>query len=493
MKKTNLSLLALAFSMGMGSLVQAQQLPLYSSYFFAPYIFNPAMSGSTGVTEATVMHRRQWQDVQGSPETSALMLNGALNKEKVGYSIYGFQDQTDIVKRFGIYGNYAYHVKLSDKSTLSFGLAAGYLNNAINLGEVNVNNPIDPVLFTTPDNRGTFDLNFGINFRYAGFQIGAAVPQLLGSPIKYSENFGGDVQYQLIRHYVFNSQYDFKIQGDRMLLSPMVVVRTAENVPVQIDAGAMFNMRKFGYVGAMYRSDYAVTANLGIHVTDQLTVGYAHDFSTYTYATALGTSNEFMLTYRFGSNSKNERLENELKKLKQDQRRQTEENEELINERLDEFENKLKKQMEANPPQQNANPGNNQGQQGNAQGNPQGQQGGNPNGQQPGQGQQGSQPNNAAAPAGGQTYNPANMANNVTPGSKGYYVVAGVFGSKANADKLMNQLNGKGIQCRSFQDQGNNFYYVYLLKFDSYAEANAAKDSRMNGSYSGDLWIKIVE
>jgi hypothetical protein len=36
-------------------------------------------------------------------------------------------------------------------------------------------------------------------------------------------------------------------------------------------------------------------------------------------------------------------------------------------------------------------------------------------------------------------------------------------------------------------------YYVYLLKFRSYEEADRAKSSGLNGQYSGKLWIKVVE
>jgi hypothetical protein len=50
----------------------AQQLPLYSNYFFTPYMYNPALSGKSGDTELSIVHRRQWTGIQGSPETSAI-------------------------------------------------------------------------------------------------------------------------------------------------------------------------------------------------------------------------------------------------------------------------------------------------------------------------------------------------------------------------------------------------------------------------------------
>ncbi|MDG1758619.1 MAG: PorP/SprF family type IX secretion system membrane protein, partial [Schleiferiaceae bacterium] len=115
-----------------------QQLPIYSSFFFAPQISNPARSGASGFSEMVTMHRQQWQGMEGAPETSALLFNGALNKERVGYSVYAFNDVTDIVHRAGIYGNYAYHVQLAEKSSLSFGLGFGYVSNSFDMASVRV-------------------------------------------------------------------------------------------------------------------------------------------------------------------------------------------------------------------------------------------------------------------------------------------------------------------------------------------------------------------
>lgn len=498
---------------------EAQQIPLYSNYFFSPFIYNPAQSGTDGVTEASLLHRRQWSGIEGGPETSALTVNGALNREKVGYSVYAFTDRTDIVQRTGIYGSYAYHVKLSANNSLSFGLAAGYLDNNIDMDRVRVPDEYDPLLYPNL-RRGNFDLNFGVNLNINGFQLGAAVPQLLGAPVEYSDNYSGPVEYSLIRHFVFNAQYDWEVQGDKRVLSPLVMVRTAPNVPTQIDAGMMFNMKDYGYVGAMYRSNYAITANIGVHLTEALTVGYAYDFSTNTYGTSFGTSHEFMLTYRFGSNSDQERLENEIRRLKDQQRRSADQNEEYVRERLEEFKEELESQQDERMeqaleekmgemtlqqpgrPQQNNGGQQAGGQQGANQQQQGGQQqnntGGNMNGMDPnGGGVQ--QPNNGGAQqAGGNNggitgYPTESYASNVQPGSPGYYVTAGVFGSETNAQRLMRRLQGNGLDVNIFRDRVNGMYYVYLMKFNNYESANNARRSNLNGQYSGSLWVKIVE
>ena len=486
------------------SKISAQQLPLYSNYYLTPFIYNPSQSGTDGSSELTFLHRRQWTDIQGSPETSALAINGSLNEEKVGWSVYAYRDVTDIVSRMGIYGNYAYHLKLADNTTLSFGLGAGYLNNAIDQSAIR-SKDIESIITVTTDNRGNFDLNTGVSLKLADFSLGVAIPQILNPSIEYTQNTTEPINYSLIRHYVINAGYDFRFKGQENILTPLVMIKAAQNVPVQIDVGAIFNLKDYGYLGAMYRSDYAVTANVGLNLTDALTLGYAYDFSTNTFASNLGTSHEFMLRYSFGSDKKMDRLEREQKKLKKDQRKLKDQIEEEMDERMaeklgdlekelqkkiDEAEEKLKNIPTGTNPDQSGDP--NQGRTQNPRTNRDPNQNGDPNqGVDPNQNRD---PNQTYDPnQNDNSYSPRNQPQNVEPGSNGYYVVAGVFGSQANAQKLVNKLGGQGMSARYFQDKGNFYYYVYLLKFNTYQEAERAKNSKMNGAYSGDLWIKIVE
>jgi len=212
------------------------------------------------------------------------------------------------------------------------------------------------------------------------------------------------------------------------------------------------------------------------------------------------------LAWRFGSNKRNERLENEIKRLKQRQRQDSDKMEEMVDEKLEEFKDRqnseIKKQVEEatkDLPQGGQQSGNNQG--GNQQSgnnnnrnNIPGNEGNNNQGNFNNNNNQGNFNNNQQGGNQGNTgYNPSNSASNVEPGSRGYYIVAGVFSNQQNAEKLQNRLKNQGLDARYFQDKGNFYYYVYLLKFDSYQQADGAKSSNMNGRYTGDLWIKIVE
>ena len=487
---------------------QAQQLPLISNYLNTAYLFNPAYSGIEGKTEISVLNRRQWTDIQGAPETQFMAFNGNRDDLKFGYSGYAFNDQTDIVARSGFYGSYAWHVKFTDRNSLSLGLGAGYVNNNINVAGIRVPDELDPVLFSAL-NTGKFDLNFGFNLQFGDFSFGAAVPNLLAPKVDFSDNYLGPMQYHYMRHYVVNTQYDVNLQKGLMILSPFITVRANEVTIPQVDAGLMFNHKEYFYVGAAYRSSYAVTANTGLHLTENITLGYAYDFSLNTYGFALGNSHEIMLRYTFGESKKDKRLENELKKLKDRQRRSTEELEDLLNDRLDEFKDEMSSQQkemfdaekdalktelsnaaveavssavdEAVANSQSTTPSENSDSEMDSDMN-----------------QNDSESAYPVTPQGGKVkssikgYNPNQYAGNVMAGSSGYYVTAGVFGSQNNALKLQSKLNRQGVSSDIFQDPNNNMYYVFLLKFNNYQSAKNAKDSGFNGQYNGKLWIKVM-
>ena len=500
------------FALLVGSLTaNAQQLPLISSYLNTAYLFNPAFSGIDGKTEISILNRRQWTDIQGAPETQFMAFNGNQNDLKFGYSGYAFNDVTDIVSRSGFYGSYAWHVKFTDQNSLSLGLGAGYVNNNINVAGIRVPDELDPVLYSQL-NSSKFDLNFGFNLQFGDFNIGAAVPNILAPKVDFGDNFNSPYQYHYMRHYVVNTAYDVQLQKGLMTLSPFVTVRANEVTIPQVDAGLMFNHKEYFYVGAAYRSSYAVTGNAGVHVTENISLGYAYDFSLNTYGFALGNSHEFMLRYTFGESKKDKRLENEIKKLKDRQRRQSGDLEDLLNDRLDEFKDEITEQQKSlfdaekeamkgelseAAAQAAADAANEAAANGAASG-------GMNNGGASGNG--GFDPNTGAGgnmypqtPQGGGTvnsnitgYNPNQYAGNVQPGSQGYYVTAGVFGSRNNAVKLQNKLRAQGVGSDIFQDPNNNMYYVFLLKFNNYNAANQARNTGFNGQYNGKLWIKVM-
>jgi cell division protein FtsN len=215
-----------------------------------------------------------------------------------------------------------------------------------------------------------------------------------------------------------------------------------------------------------------------------ISVGYGYDFSTNTYATTLGTTHEFMLTYRLGNNKAGERMEAEIKRLKDAQRKQMDQQENFINEKFEEFRDEIRTTQKAELEKQKAAIAADVAKQAAA--------------------TKANAPKstpiaNTGAPVEAATagmlegFKSENLASNVAPGSSGFYVTAGVFSTKENATKLQGSLKAKGLPSELFQDKTNSMYYVYILKFKTYEEAEAVKANRLNGRFDGKLWVKVIE
>ena len=70
--------------------------------------------------------------------------------------------------------------------------------------------------------------------------------------------------------------------------------------------------------------------------------------------------------------------------------------------------------------------------------------------------------------------------------------MAGVYSGEANAVRMVENIAEQGMEAGFFRDSASGFYYVYLRKFDDYKSAKKAKNTRLNGTYKGQLWIKII-
>lgn len=76
---------------------------------------------------------------------------------------------------------------------------------------------------------------------------------------------------------------------------------------------------------------------------------------------------------------------------------------------------------------------------------------------------------------------------------KGYYVVANVYKGPYYMNKFIGALKDQGIEASYIDNPKTGLKYVYLERYDTWADAVAAYKSSFNGQYDGELWIMNVE
>jgi type IX secretion system PorP/SprF family membrane protein len=279
----------------------AQQLPLSSQYYNNQFITNPALTGTKENVNAFLTHRSQWTGVSGAPQTSYLTVDGPIEAKNIGLGLNLHADNTDMISRIGAFVDYSYKLKLGEESNLFFGVALGVINTKIDFSKAVVRDKADPILSWGNQSKAVFSSDFGMAYRWKQLEIGAAVPQLLGNKIKYTNGDGKNSYYNLERSYQASLKYVFDIVKEKEItIYPLLMARYYEtSAMLQYDANLVLDWKKVGWIGATYHSNSAVAVSAGIRYKG-LSVGYAYDLGIASTTSNVGASSELLLGFSFG-------------------------------------------------------------------------------------------------------------------------------------------------------------------------------------------------
>lgn len=275
-----------------------QQDPMFTHYMYNTLSVNPAYAGSREALTVTLLHRNQWVSFPGAPKTNTLTLHSPVFNENVGLGLSLTHDVIGPTKFTSMYGDFAFRVKLTKKSNLTFGLKAGVDLLTANLPFLEIQDPNDPAFLNSFKNKALPNFGFGLFYTYKNrFYAGLSIPRML------QHKFVGE--NTLISSGILKGHYYF-ITGASLPLSrfvefkPSALVKMTVGAPVELDVTALFELYKRINFGLMYRTGDAVGALVGIYLFDRLLLGYSYDFSfTNTTLKYNEGSHEIMLRYDF--------------------------------------------------------------------------------------------------------------------------------------------------------------------------------------------------
>lgn len=297
--------LVIAFLIG-SVLSYAQQTGMYSHYYFKPMVYNPAYTGADGGVNAMAIYRNQWTGFKGAPQLNIFTLDGSIVK-RAGVGMQLISDRKGLSNRIGGNVSYAYRLMLGDDMHLAFGVSMGIMDQTIDFSKAVLENNSDPVLFNTAEHTTSIDANAGLAFNWKDLDIGIAVPQLIGNRVNYVDNADVRAYYTQTRHYMGSVKYRISVLEDKgIAVTPLALVRFLPNVPLQYDGTLNVDWQNKIWIGATYKSGYAIGMNAGICIHKQLSVGYSYDFIIGKIGNYSGISHELMINFKFGNNKKTE-------------------------------------------------------------------------------------------------------------------------------------------------------------------------------------------
>ena len=203
--------------------------------------------------------------------------------------------------------NYAYGIKLSDKSNFTFGANLSYYNSGFDESRAN---PVedDPFLSGFQDS-SLLTFQPGFNISYNAFDFGMYAENLIDYNLKTSESitsfkektFSGHLQYT---HQFENTSGIFE-QGRLM---PLARVRKVGEDDLVLGGNLILDLPKIGWVQGGYDSFYGASAGIGFNLNKRLSIGYTMEKGLTDTFDNFGITHEISFAYSFTPNLTEDRV-----------------------------------------------------------------------------------------------------------------------------------------------------------------------------------------
>ncbi len=279
---------------------RAQQTSLSSLYNSNGYLINPAFAGLDDCFSAYLNHRNQWVGINNSPVRNALTLDGRIAGNH-GIGLDTRMYSAGLLQNFQAKFTYAYHLTITEKARLSFGISIGMIQQSLAFSEAIVSDVTDNALQAGNQAAIGFNSDAGILLSTPRLKIGLAVPQLFARGL-FTQFGASETEYRLVQHMVFNASYDL-IKRDNWLVSPSVLYRNAQFVGHQVDVGARAQWKNFFGFGVLYRTSYGVMALVDFNIKDKLKLAYGYGFGGGNLTGMSNGSHEIMVGIKLCRNA----------------------------------------------------------------------------------------------------------------------------------------------------------------------------------------------
>lgn len=268
----------------------------FSNYMFSEITYNPSLAGNSGTLDGTLLYRQQWigfVDSDGNhvaPQTQLLSVHSYVDKLSGGVGLNVINDKLGFENSLNIKLMYAYHLRLTEKSHMSFGLGFGMVNRTLNGAELIYDDMTDENGIYVNETKTKPDFDFGIAYTNEKYCIGISSTHI-DQPLNKA------TVLKVPRHYYLYAKYKIKA-GEKINIIPSVKVRSAGYI-TQFDFNALMYYANRFWIGASFRKDDAIVGLLGVDITKNFRIGYSYDYNSGAVKSYSGGSHEIVLLASF--------------------------------------------------------------------------------------------------------------------------------------------------------------------------------------------------
>lgn len=277
--------------------IQAQQDPQYTQYMYNMNVVNPAYTtNEPGMLNFGTLYRTQWTNAVGGPRTLTFFAHTPLSEKiELGASIISDDIGDGSLKENNIYVDFAYILKLDEKSNLSLGLKGGVTTFETNFNGFRLPEVQDDPAFNENLNNTFPNIGIGAFYNRQNFYAGLSIPNLLTST--HLENRDGITRLGAEAVHLFGMVgYVFDVNSG-LKIKPSMLTKMVQGAPITADfsVNALFN-NQFE-TGISYRLEDSVSAMFNISVLPALRIGYAYDYTLSNLGSFNNGSHEIFLLF----------------------------------------------------------------------------------------------------------------------------------------------------------------------------------------------------
>ena len=282
---------------------------------FNRFLINPTFSTvQEDKSYVNLLHRNQSVQFQDNDQTYFLSYSGRIgDRSGLGLSLY--TQRIGPISNIGVLANYAYGIKLSDKSNFTFGGNLAYYSSGLNLNDVSTVDPNDNRLFGTQDSN-VLSFQPGFNLSYGNFDFGAYAENLIEYNLKTSKSLSefGDKAYSAHLQYTHSFTNGSGIMENARLM-PLARVRmngqriaAAGGDDLTLGGSLILDLPKLGWLQGGYDNFYGAAAGVGFNINKRLSLGYTMEKGFVNDFDNLGVTHEISFAYSFTPNLTEDRV-----------------------------------------------------------------------------------------------------------------------------------------------------------------------------------------
>ena len=282
--------------------VPAQNLLKYNRF-----LINPTFSTvRENVSYINLLHRNQSVQFNDNNQNYFLSYSGRISdRTGLGLSLYSQREGT--VSNFGVLANYAYGIKLSDKSNFTFGANVSYYNSGFDQNRVTTVED-DPFLAGLQDSN-LLSFQPGFNISYGKFDVGLFAENLFDYNLKTSESVTDFKDKTFSSHLQYTHEFENAtgvLESGRLM--PLARARKVGEDDIVFGGSLILDLPKLGWVQGGYDSFYGASAGVGFNLSKRLSLGYTMEKGLSNNFDNFGVTHEISFAYSFEPNLTEDRV-----------------------------------------------------------------------------------------------------------------------------------------------------------------------------------------